>query len=82
MAILGEPSDPVDDVTATWPEESRKQVKLGTLSITALEAQATCDANTFDPVVNLPEGIAGPAKDPMFEIRSPAYAISLSRRAN
>ncbi len=82
VAILGEPGDPVDDVTATWPEESRKQVKLGTLSITAPEAQATCDANTFDPVANLPEGITGPAKDPMFEIRSPAYAISLSRRAN
>jgi catalase len=65
-----------------WPEESRKQVKLGTLAIMAIEPDATCDANTFDPVVNLPEGIAGPANDPMFEIRSPAYAVSLSRRAN
>ncbi len=82
VAILGEPGDPVDDVTAAWLEENRKQVKLGTLSITAMEAQATCDANTFDPVANLPDGIAGPAKDPMFEIRSPAYTISLSRRAN
>lgn len=82
MAILGEPGDPVNDVTAMWPEESRKQVKLGTLAILAREPDATCDTNTFDPVVNLPDGIAGPANDPMFEIRSPAYAISLSRRAN
>jgi catalase len=82
VAILGEPGDPVNDVTASWPEESRKQLKLGTLSITAIEPAATCDANTFDPVVSLPDGITGPANDPMFEIRSPAYAISLSRRAN
>ena len=82
MAILGEPGDPVNDVTAMWPEESRKQVKLGTLAIVSMEPDATCDANTFDPVVNLPDGITGPANDPMFEIRSPAYAISLSRRVN
>ena len=53
---------------------------LGTLQITAIEPNATCDAATFDPVVDLPEGVAGPANDPMFEIRSPTYAISLSRR--
>jgi hypothetical protein len=29
----------------------------------------------------LAEGVAGPAGDPMFAIRSPAYAISRSRRA-
>jgi catalase len=82
VAILGEPGDPINDVTAMWPEESRKQVKLGTLAILAVEPHVTCDANTFDPVVNLPDGITGPANDPMFEIRSPAYAISLSRRVN
>jgi catalase len=81
VAILGEATDPTDDVTATWPEENRKVVKLGTIAITALEPNATCDAATFDPVVNLPDGVAGPADDPMFAIRSPAYAISLSRRS-
>jgi catalase len=80
-AILGEATDPTDDVTATWPEENRKQVKLGTIAITALEPNATCDAATFDPVVNLPDGVAGPANDPIFAIRSPPYAISLSRRS-
>lgn len=82
VAILGEAGDPTGDPTVQWPEESRKSVKLGTLAITALEPAATCDGATFDPVVDLPEGVAGPADDPMFAIRSPAYAISLSRRAN
>jgi catalase len=81
VAILGEAGDPTNDATATWPEENRKTVTLGTIAITALEPNATCDAATFDPVVGLPEGVAGPVNDPMFEIRSPAYAISLSRRA-
>jgi catalase len=80
-AILGEAGDPVNDITATWPEENRKTVKLGTIAITSIEPNATCDAATFDPVVGQPEGVAGPADDPMFEIRSPAYALSLSRRS-
>jgi catalase len=82
VAILAEPGDPTTDVTATWPEDQRKTKTLGTLAITAVEPDATCDAATFDPVVDLPEGIAGPADDPMFAIRSPAYAVSLSRRSN
>ena len=81
LAILGEPGDPVDDITVHWPEDKRKSVKLGTIAISAIEPAATCDANTFDPVVSLPDGVAGPKNDPMFEIRSPTYAISLTRRA-
>lgn len=81
VAILGEAGDPTDNPTALWPEESRKQVKLGTLAITALEDNKTCDGGIFDPT-QLADGIAGPKEDPLFEIRSPAYAISLSRRAN
>jgi catalase len=80
VAIQGEASDPTNDVTAIWPEENRQMAKLGVIAITALEPNATCDAATFDPVVELPDGVAGPANDPMFEIRSPAYAVSLSRR--
>jgi catalase len=82
VAILAEPNDPTADPTATWPEDERKQRTLGTLKIEAIEPDATCDAGTFDPVADLPEGIAGPADDPMFAIRSPAYAVSLSRRSN
>jgi hypothetical protein len=58
-----------NDSTAMWPKENRKAVKLGTISITALEPNAVCDEKTTDPVVNLPEGVAGPANDPMFEIQ-------------
>ncbi|UHC17983.1 catalase family peroxidase [Methylobacterium currus] len=82
VAILAEPDDPTTDVTATWPEDERRTKTLGTLAIAGIEPDATCDAATFDPVVDLPVGIAGPADDPMFAIRSPAYAVSLSRRSN
>ena len=80
VAILGEPGDPTNDATAEWPEASRKSVKLGSIAIAALEADAACDAITFDPA-NLQDGIAGPADDPIFALRSAAYAISLTRRA-
>lgn len=82
VAILGEPGDPVDDATQNWPEADRRTAKLGTIAITAIEPAATCDANTFDPVVSVPDGVAGPEKDPMFAVRSPTYAISLTRRAS
>jgi catalase len=38
-----------------------------------------CDASISDHL-NLAEGIAGPDRDPIFAVRSPAYAISFSRR--
>jgi catalase len=82
MAILGEAGDPTNDPTMSWrDEETRKSVKLGTIAITAIEKNETCDAGIFDPT-NLADGIAGPKDDPMFLPRQPAYAISLSRRAN
>ena len=81
VAILGEPGDPTNDSTAMWPEEQRKTVKLGSIAISAVQANTICDEKATDPVVNLPSGVAGPADDPMFEIRSPAYAASRGRRA-
>lgn len=80
VAILGEAGDPTNDATAMWPEDKRKTVTLGALSVTGLEDNAKCDAGIFDPT-QLADGIAGPKDDPLFEIRSPAYAVSLSRRA-
>ena len=71
----------MNDITSPWPDEKRKSVTLGTISITAIEDNATCDAGIFDPT-QLAEGVAGPKGDPMFAIRSEAYAVSLSRRAN
>lgn len=80
VAILGEAGDPTNDSTVMWPEESRKTVKLGSISIAALQDNKACDDKVSDPVVNLPEGVAGPANDPIFEARSQAYAISRTRR--
>lgn len=81
VAILGEAGDPTNDATAMWPEDKRKTVKLGSLAIAALADNTKCDAGIFDPT-NLADGISGPKEDPLFEIRSPAYAVSLSRRGN
>jgi catalase len=81
MATLGEAGDPVDDPTALWPDDKRKMIKVGAISIAALEDNATCDAGIFDPTL-LVDGIEGPKDDKIFPIRSPAYAVSLSRRAN
>jgi catalase len=78
-AILGQPGDALDDPTAFWPDD-RKSVSLGTVSISALEDDATCDAGMFDPT-NVADGIAGPENDGIFQIRSPAYAVSLTRRS-
>jgi catalase len=77
-AILGQPGDALDDPTAFWPDD-RKAVGMGTLTISALEDDATCDTNMFDPT-NVADGIDGPKDDGIFSIRSPAYAVSFSRR--
>lgn len=78
-AVLGEKGDPEDDPTAEWPAD-RKSVVMGTLAIAALEDDATCDDGIFDPT-NLVDGIEGPQNDKIFPIRSPAYGVSFSRRA-
>lgn len=78
-AIIGQAGDVTNDSTAQWPEESRRHVNLGTIAVAEIVPNATCDAFTFDPVV-VPDGMAGPADDPLFEIRSPAYAISITNR--
>ncbi len=74
----------MNDVTRQWADEdTRPTVKLGTLRITALERNETCDGGFFAPTT-LADGIAGPTPDvdPMFEIRTPAYAISITNRSN
>lgn len=84
VATLSREGDHMNDVTRAWvDEETRPTVKLGTLRITALEKNETCDGGFFAPTT-LAEGIAGPSPDvdPMFEIRTTAYAISITNRAN
>lgn len=79
MALLGRPDDPVLDVTIRWPDEdSREAVRLGTIVITAIEADETCDASVFNPA-NLADGIGYPP-DEIFAARRAAYANSLAQR--
>lgn len=78
-AMIGKDGDPLNDPTVEWPEAGHEFVTLGTVSIAAVEADATCDAGTFDPT-NLAEGIAGPTEDQIFPLRSGAYAVSFGRR--
>ncbi|MGL4241497.1 MAG: catalase [Beijerinckiaceae bacterium] len=82
LAVMGRAGDHTNDVTKLWEgEDSRPTVKLGTLKITALEKNETCDTQIFAPTI-LADGISGPKDDPMFEIRTPAYAISITSRSN
>ncbi|WP_238474361.1 catalase family peroxidase [Pseudomonas cavernae] len=76
---VGEPGDPEDNPTLAWPQ-SRKQVKVGTLTLaSAMPQQGTeCEKINFDPLV-MADGIA-PSNDPILLFRSPAYATSFGKR--
>ncbi|MDN3279159.1 catalase family peroxidase [Frankia sp. RB7] len=79
IALLDHPGDPTLDVTLRWPDEdNREEVRLGTIAITALEANDACDASTFNPA-NLADGIGQPP-DEIFAARRAAYTISLAKR--
>lgn len=79
MAVLGRAGDPLLDVTIRWPEEDhRETVRLGTIVITAIEANEACNASAFNPA-NLAEGIGYPP-DEIFAVRRAAYTISRARR--
>jgi len=78
LALVSRPDDPVLDVTMRWPNEDRREaVRLGTIVITAIEANETCDRSVFDPGI-LAEGLGHPP-DEIFAARRAAYAISLAR---
>jgi catalase len=80
VAIRGKEGDPTSDSTLRWDDEdARETTPLGKISIDAIAPSATCDAFSFLPG-NLVDGIAGPADDPVFAARSPAYLISLIKR--
>lgn len=76
---IGERGDSETDPTVAWPDR-RKQVKAGTLTITAATAQkgAACERINYDPLV-MSDGIAA-TNDPILQFRSPAYAISFGKR--
>lgn len=80
IVYIGEAGDPQDNPTLAWPE-SRKHVTAGTLTIAQATAQQkgmACEPINFDPLV-MADGIA-PTNDPVLLFRSPAYAVSFSKR--
>lgn len=79
MVTIGKPGDPEDNPTVAWPD-NRKEIKAGTLTISAAMPQkgAACEPINFDPLV-MSDGIA-PTNDPILMFRSPAYAVSFSKR--
>jgi catalase len=81
VAIRGQDGDQTKDPTLRWnDEDNRPTAPLGTIEIDAIAPDATCDAFSFLPG-NVADGIAGPADDPIFAVRSPAYVVSLIRRS-
>ncbi|MFA5899122.1 MAG: catalase family peroxidase [Hyphomicrobium sp.] len=80
FAVIGQPGDQDDDPTSEWPAD-RKSVKMGTISITGLEPDATCDAGIFDPN-QLADGIEPSPNDKILPMRSLDYAVSFGRRSN
>ncbi len=70
--------DPIDDPTQQWPED-REQVELGRLTVSRplADSEALQRTIVFDPA-RLPDGIE--PGDPLIEVRSAVYALSLGRR--
>ena len=79
LLTIGAAGDPQDNPTLLWPA-GRKEIKAGTLRITAAESQkgAPCEPINFDPLT-MADGIA-PSNDPILLFRSPAYAVSFAKR--
>lgn len=79
LVTIGKAGDPEANPTLPWPAE-RKEIKAGTLSITAAKPQkgAECESINFDPLV-MADGIE-PTDDPILLFRSAAYAVSYGKR--
>jgi catalase len=79
LVTVGQPGDTETDPTVQWPA-GRKEFKAGTLTISSATPQqgAPCEKINYDPLV-MADGIEA-SKDPILNFRSPAYAVSFSRR--
>jgi catalase len=78
--VLAEEGDPLEDPTAAWPEQ-RRRVRAGTLEVREIveDPESGGGVVVFDPIRVL-DGIELP-DDPILHARSPAYTVSVSRRA-
>jgi catalase len=78
-AIRGRDGDQTSDPTARWDDEDGRESIAGKISLEALAPASACDAFAFLPG-NVTDGVAGPADDPIFQIRSADYIVSFTRR--
>jgi catalase len=79
LVQVAEKGDKIDDPSIAWPD-SRKQIELGTITIT----KAVADSQTAEKKLLFMPGALVPgieAADPMIAARSASYIVSLSRRA-
>ncbi len=77
-AQVAQVGDVLDDPSVAWPE-SRRLVKLGTVTLTRLDAdQARTDKSLLFLPGQLPQGIE--ADDPMIAMRNASYPISFGAR--
>ncbi len=77
---VAQDADTRTDPSVAWPND-RMKINVGRLELTRLIAPGAdddCAGFIYDPNT-LPTGIE-PTDDPILEIRSPAYAVSFSRR--
>jgi catalase len=81
VARLASDDDAVDDPTVPWPDGEREEVELGTLELTGLDTtrETGDDVLVFDPM-RVTDGIE-PSDDRILHVRSPAYSVSVERRA-
>ncbi|MEA2351759.1 MAG: catalase [Thermoleophilaceae bacterium] len=81
LARLAGDDDDVHDPTVPWPDGEREEVALGTLELTGLDTtrETGDDILVFDPM-RVTAGIE-PSDDPILHVRSPAYSVSVERRA-
>lgn len=79
IVTVGQPGDPETDPTQAWPKE-RREFKAGTLTLSSATPQkgAPCEGINFDPLA-MAAGIE-PTDDPILLFRSPAYAVSYTKR--
>ena len=79
IATLAEKGDNVTNATEVWPK-TRKEVTLGTLTLTEYSPQASgpCNKINYDPT-RVSEGV-NISDDPILHFRAPAYAVSYSKR--
>ena len=77
-AELAEEGDQIGNPSVAWPA-NRKKVLLGTISINQLSSNTSAEdrALSFNPN-NIPDGIK--TADPMLNLRSKAYPISVKER--